>query len=77
MAEYTNVEKPFLEKLQLLGWRVINQGQGIPQEADKSVRGNFKEVVLPKVFKERIKAINTNFSLITIPYYPFTHHNSQ
>jgi type I restriction enzyme R subunit len=33
MAEYINVEKPFLDKLQLLGWKVINQGQGIPQEA--------------------------------------------
>jgi len=27
MSEYTNVEKYFLEKLQLLGWKVINQGQ--------------------------------------------------
>jgi len=34
MSEYTNVEKYFLEKLQLLGWKVINQGQGIPQEAE-------------------------------------------
>jgi hypothetical protein len=31
MAEYINVEKPFLDKLQHLGWKVINQGQGIPQ----------------------------------------------
>jgi type I restriction enzyme R subunit len=58
MAEYTNIEKPFLDKLQLLGWKVINQGQGIPQEAEKSLRSNFKEVVLPKTFKESIKAIN-------------------
>ena len=27
MAEYINIEKPFLDKLQLLGWKVINQGQ--------------------------------------------------
>jgi len=58
MAEYTNVEKPFLDKLQLLGWKVINQGQGIPQEPEKSLRSNFKEVVLPEVIKESIKAIN-------------------
>jgi len=32
MAEYINVEKPFLEKLRLLGWQVIDQGIGIPQE---------------------------------------------
>ena len=24
MAEYINIEKPFLDKLQLLGWKVIN-----------------------------------------------------
>ena len=58
MAEYINVEKPFLEKLQLLGWTVINQGQGIPQEPIKSKRNNFRDVVLPGVFKDSIKAIN-------------------
>jgi len=58
MAEYIDIEKPFLDKLQLLGWKVINQGQGIPQEAGKSLRSNFKEVLLPKVVKESIKAIN-------------------
>jgi type I restriction enzyme R subunit len=58
MAEYLNVEKPFLEKLRLLGWRVIDQGLGVPQEPDKSLRTTFKEVVLPQVFKDSIKAIN-------------------
>ena len=29
MAEYINVEKPFLDKLRHLGWTVINQGQGV------------------------------------------------
>lgn len=28
MAEYINVEKPFLKKLKQLGWQVIDQGQG-------------------------------------------------
>jgi type I restriction enzyme R subunit len=59
MAEYINVEKPFLEKLRLLGWQVIDQGIGIPQEPAKSLRKNFKQVVLPEKFKKAIKRINT------------------
>jgi type I restriction enzyme R subunit len=58
MAEYINVEKPFLDKLRQLGWQVIDQGLGVPQEPAKSLRNNFKEVVLPMVFKDSIKAIN-------------------
>ncbi|MBA4391006.1 MAG: type I restriction endonuclease subunit R [Syntrophus sp. (in: bacteria)] len=58
MAEYINVEKPFLDKLRLLGWQVIDQGLGVPQEPGKSLRENFKQVLLPQVFKESIKAIN-------------------
>ena len=55
MAEYINVEKPFLDKLRQLGWRVIDQGLGIPQEPEKSLRNTFKEVILPNVFKDSIK----------------------
>jgi type I restriction enzyme R subunit len=58
MAEYINVEKPFLDKLRLLGWQVIDQGMGVPQEPKKSLRENFKQVILPEVFKASIKAIN-------------------
>lgn len=58
MAEYINVEKPFLDKLRQLDWHVIDQGLGVPQEPAKSLRNNFKEVVLPKVFKDSIKQIN-------------------
>jgi type I restriction enzyme, R subunit len=58
MAEYANVEKPFLDKLRQLGWQVIDQGIGVPQEPGKSLRENFKQVLLPKVFKDSIKAIN-------------------
>lgn len=58
MAEYINVEKPFLDKLRQLGWQVINQGLGVPQEPGRSMRENFKQVLLPKVFKNSIKAIN-------------------
>jgi type I restriction enzyme R subunit len=58
MAEYLNVEKPFLDKLRLLGWHVIDQGLGVPQDPTRSLRDNFKEVVLPHVFKKSISAIN-------------------
>ncbi|MEO7489756.1 MAG: HsdR family type I site-specific deoxyribonuclease [Ferruginibacter sp.] len=59
MAEYINVEKPFLDKLHQLGWQVINQGLGVPQEPAKSLRDNFKQVLLPVEFKKAIKKINT------------------
>jgi type I restriction enzyme, R subunit len=42
-----------------LGWQVIDQGIGIPQEPQKSLRENFKQVVLPNEFKKAIKKINT------------------
>lgn len=58
MAEYINVEKPFLDKLLQLGWQVIDQGLGVPQDPEKSLRENFKQVLLPSVFKNSIKAIN-------------------
>lgn len=58
MAEYLNIEKPFLDKLSQLGWQVIDQGLGVPQEPAKSLRENFKQVLLPQVFKDSIKAIN-------------------
>lgn len=58
MAEYINVEKPFLDKLRQLGWQVIDQGLGVPQDPEKSLRENFKQVLLPSVFKNSIKAIN-------------------
>ncbi|MBS1764017.1 MAG: type I restriction endonuclease subunit R [Bacteroidetes bacterium] len=58
MAEYINVEKPFLDKLRQLGWQVIDQGLGVPQDPEKSLRENFKQVLLPGVFKNSIKSIN-------------------
>ncbi len=58
MAEYINVEKPFLDKLRQLGWQVIDQGLGVPQDPEKSLRENFKQVLLPAVFKSTIKTIN-------------------
>ena len=59
MSEYLNVEKPFLEKLRQIGWEVIDHGaHGIPGDPTKSLRNNFKEVVLEKVFKESVRKIN-------------------
>ncbi|MBP1839418.1 type I restriction endonuclease subunit R [Formosa algae] len=59
MAEYTNVEKPFLEKLKDLDWRIIDQGSfGIPQDPAKSLRTSFKEVTLKQEFIKAIKKIN-------------------
>lgn len=60
MAEYINVERPFLDKLRQLNWQVIDQGLGVPQEPSKSLRKNFKQVVLPQVFTDNVKAINSN-----------------
>lgn len=58
MAEYINVEKPFLDKLRQIGWQVIDQGLGVPQDPGKSLRENFKQVLLAAVFRNSIKAIN-------------------
>lgn len=59
MAEYKNVEKPFLEKLKNLNWEVIDQGGfGIPQDPTKSLRTSFREVTLKEKFKTVISKIN-------------------
>lgn len=59
MSEYLHVEKPFLDQLGALGWTVIDQGQGfIPSDPTISLRGSFREWVLPEVFREAVRAIN-------------------
>lgn len=58
MAEYTNVEKPFLEKLQLANWEVINQGQGVPEDPTKSRRTSFDEVALKSDFFAAVGELN-------------------
>jgi len=59
MSEYTNVEKPFLEKLKSLGWKVIDHGaHGIPQSPGKSLGDSFNDVVLEDVFRKTIRKIN-------------------
>lgn len=59
MSEYLHVEKPFLDQLATLGWKVIDQGQGfIPSDPTASRRGSFREWLLPKVFRDAVRAIN-------------------
>jgi len=59
MAEYINVEKPFLDRLEQIGWSVINHGlSGIPSDPAISKRSNFKEVTLKQNFMDAIYHIN-------------------
>jgi type I restriction enzyme R subunit len=58
MSEYTEVEQPFLQQLESLGWTVIDQGSGIPQDAGPSLRPNFRQWLLPEVFDTAVRAIN-------------------
>ena len=58
MSEYTEVERPFLQQLASLGWTVIDQGAGIPQDATPSLRDNFRQWLLPAVFDATMRSIN-------------------
>jgi len=59
MSEYTHVEKPFLDQLAGLGWEVIDQGCGfIPSDPAASLRTSFRELILPEVFRDSVRAIN-------------------
>jgi type I restriction enzyme, R subunit len=59
VSEYLHVEKPFLDQLAALGWKVTDQGQGvIPSAPVKSLRASFREWLLPEVFREAVRSIN-------------------
>lgn len=59
MSEYLHVEKPFLDQLATLGWTVVDQGCGmIPSDPAASLRENFREWLLPSVFRESVREIN-------------------
>lgn len=59
MSEYYHVEKPFLDHLHTLGWTIIDQGVNlIPTDPTLSLRKNFREWVLPDVFRNAIRSIN-------------------
>ena len=68
MAEYTNVEKPFLEKLHQAHWEVINQGQGIPEDPTKSGRTSFDEVALKAVFMSAVGRLNKWTTTVQLEY---------
>lgn len=59
MSEYTEVEQPFLLQLKELGWDIIDQGQEIPADPNKSLRLNFRQWILPEVFTKSVAALNT------------------
>ena len=59
MSEYSEVEQPFLVQLQSLGWQVVDQGQEIPSDPTKSLRHNFRQWLLPEVFANAIRQLNT------------------
>ena len=59
MSEYSYVEKPFLDQLTALGWDVIDQGLGIPQDPALSGRSSFRDVVLTQQFYDSVRGINT------------------
>ncbi|WP_077530287.1 type I restriction endonuclease subunit R [Vreelandella utahensis] len=58
MSEYTEVERPFLQQLQELGWEIIDQGQEIPSDPARSRRAGFRQWLLPEVFTRSVAAIN-------------------
>jgi len=59
MSEYFHVEKPFLDQLAALGWKVVDQGHGIiPTNPAASLRGSFREWLLPEVFRSAVRALN-------------------
>lgn len=58
MSEYSEVEQPFLHQLAAQGWTVIDQGNGVPQDAAPSLRRSFREWLLSDVFDEAVRRIN-------------------
>lgn len=59
MAEYLNVEKPFLDKLRQIGWEVYDNGAGgVPENPAESFRTSFKEVILKEKFEWAVKTLN-------------------
>ncbi|MEI8372804.1 MAG: HsdR family type I site-specific deoxyribonuclease [Planctomycetota bacterium] len=58
MSEYLFVEKPFLDQLAALDWKIIDQGQSIPTDPTVSLRTSFREVILKDVFRKNVRAIN-------------------
>lgn len=59
MSEYAHVERPILTQLAGLGWTVIDQGcKTIPNDPSISLRSSFRDLILPQVFRDRVRALN-------------------
>jgi type I restriction enzyme R subunit len=58
MSEHAFVEKPFLDQLASLGWKVVDQGPGVPTDPAKSHRATFREVILSDIFRQAVRDIN-------------------
>jgi type I restriction enzyme R subunit len=59
VSEYAHVEKPLLTQLAVLGWKVVDQGNlTIPHAPLASLRSSFRDLILPKVFRDSVRAIN-------------------
>ena len=58
MSEHSFVEKPFLDQLASLDWKVVDQGPGMPTDPAKSFRTSFREVILEGIFRQSLHDIN-------------------
>ncbi|WP_281561161.1 HsdR family type I site-specific deoxyribonuclease [Thalassomonas sp. RHCl1] len=58
MSEYQFVEKPLLAQLATLGWKVLDLGEGIPQDPATSLRDNFRQTILKAVFIKAVSQLN-------------------
>jgi len=58
MSEYQFVEKPLLNQLGAMDWRVIEQPSGIPTDPVKSLRASFREVVIKAEFINSVRSLN-------------------
>ena len=60
ITEYTDVEKPFLDELALLGWTVIDgEVAGTKFYPENSLRENFQQVVIEQELEEALLRINS------------------
>lgn len=60
MSEYQFVEKPLLNQLASMGWKVYDQSAGIPQDPTLSLRTSFREVLLKGEFFSSVSSINVS-----------------
>ena len=61
MSEYSNVEKPFLDKLEKIGWEIINHGGGAEHPTDPTIsrRTSFMECGVFDHFRKWVGKLNT------------------